>query len=116
MLGWDRYGYDKKRAKTCYAELVFLHPVDLRVTYYILVRLGRETSTHYFPGSGPIGMDMTKSGSGHVTPNLCFCIRWDLRVRLCIPMRPSQETSMHYFSCSGGTGTDMTKSASGTLC
>jgi hypothetical protein len=27
MLGWDRYGYDKKRAKTCYAELVFLHPM-----------------------------------------------------------------------------------------
>jgi hypothetical protein len=27
MLVWDRYGYDKKRAKTCYAELEFLHPV-----------------------------------------------------------------------------------------
>jgi hypothetical protein len=27
MLEWDRYGYDKKRAGTCHAELVFLHPV-----------------------------------------------------------------------------------------
>jgi hypothetical protein len=27
MLEWDRYGYDKKRAGTCYAELVFLHPM-----------------------------------------------------------------------------------------
>jgi hypothetical protein len=27
MLWWDRYGYHKKCAGTCYAELVFLHPV-----------------------------------------------------------------------------------------
>jgi hypothetical protein len=26
-LRWDRYGFDKKRFRTCYAELVFLHPV-----------------------------------------------------------------------------------------
>jgi hypothetical protein len=27
MLRWDMYGYDKKRARTHYAELVFLHPM-----------------------------------------------------------------------------------------
>jgi hypothetical protein len=27
MLGWDRYGFDKKRTRTHYAELVFLPPV-----------------------------------------------------------------------------------------
>jgi hypothetical protein len=27
MLGWDRYGFDKKRIGTRYAELVFLHLV-----------------------------------------------------------------------------------------
>jgi hypothetical protein len=27
MLRWDWYGFNEKRFRTCYAELVFLHPV-----------------------------------------------------------------------------------------
>jgi hypothetical protein len=27
MLRWDRYGFDKKRFTTHYAELVFFHPL-----------------------------------------------------------------------------------------
>jgi hypothetical protein len=27
MLGWDQYGFDKKRAETRYIELLFLHSV-----------------------------------------------------------------------------------------
>jgi hypothetical protein len=27
MLGWDQYGFDRKRIRTRYVELVFLHPV-----------------------------------------------------------------------------------------
>jgi hypothetical protein len=27
MLGWDQYGYDKKRTGICYPELMILHPV-----------------------------------------------------------------------------------------
>jgi hypothetical protein len=47
---------------------------------------GRETPTHYFSCSGGTGMDFTKSVVGHITPNLCFCIRWDLQVTHCIPV------------------------------
>jgi hypothetical protein len=27
MLLWDRYGFDNERARTRYAELLFLHPM-----------------------------------------------------------------------------------------
>jgi hypothetical protein len=28
MLGWDRIGFEKKCNRTCYARVVFLHPVE----------------------------------------------------------------------------------------
>jgi hypothetical protein len=37
MFGWDRFGFNEKRVRTRYAELVFWHPE---------VRSGHETSTH----------------------------------------------------------------------
>jgi hypothetical protein len=74
LLGWGQYRFDKKRAGTRYAELVFLHPVGSWVTYCILMRLGREMSTHYFSCFGGPGAVSIKSILGHVTPNLYFCI------------------------------------------
>jgi hypothetical protein len=61
-------------------------------------------------------MDSTKSAQGHVTPNLCFCIRWNLRVTKCIPVRLGRETSTYYFLCSSGIGTDSIKARRDTLC
>jgi hypothetical protein len=49
-------------------------------------------------------MDYTKSASGHVMLNLCFCSQWDLDDTQWILVRPGCETSMHYFSCLGGPG------------
>jgi hypothetical protein len=92
-------------------------------------------STHYFSCSGATDTDSTKSVTGHVTPNMCFCIRYgfqkkhdgtrytelaffircDLRVTYCIALHPGRETLTQYFSCSGGTGTDSRKSALGLL-
>jgi hypothetical protein len=37
----------------------------------ILVRLGRETLTHYFSCSRGTSTETTKSASGHVALNLC---------------------------------------------
>jgi hypothetical protein len=65
---------------------------------------------------GWAGAVSVKSVSGHLMPNLYFCICWDLRVTYCIPVRQCRETLMHYFSCSGGTGTDSTKVHRDTLC
>jgi hypothetical protein len=81
MLGWDRYGFHKKCAGIHYAELVFLHLMGY-VGHVVLFGVSRrKKSMHYFARSGKTDMDSIKSGSGHVTPNMSFCIRWDLWVR-----------------------------------
>jgi hypothetical protein len=45
---------------------------DIRATYCILVRPGREKSTHNFSCSCGTSVQSTKSPSGHVTLNLGF--------------------------------------------
>jgi hypothetical protein len=48
---------------------------------------------------------------GHITPNLCFCMKWDLWVSYCVLVHPGHEMSTQYFSCSGGPSSDSTKGA-----
>jgi hypothetical protein len=80
MLGWDRYGFDKKCVKTHYAKLVFLHPVG---------SVGHVEHSHVFgPRNGDalffmLGWDQYRFNinvPGHVTLNLCYCIRCNTRV------------------------------------
>jgi hypothetical protein len=61
----------------------------------------RNINTLFFNLGGP-GTSPTRSVSGHVTPNLCFCILCDLEGTLCVLVRPGRETSMRYFSYLGG--------------
>jgi hypothetical protein len=56
-----------------------------------------------------------KNRAGHITPNLCFCIRWYLRVTYSILVRPGHETSMHYFLYSGGISKGSAKSGLGHI-
>jgi hypothetical protein len=63
---------------TYYAELVFLHPVGSADHIVHFSASGRKMSMHYFSCSAGTGRDSTKCTLGHVTPNLCLCIRWDL--------------------------------------
>jgi hypothetical protein len=61
-LWWARCCLHKKHAGTHSTQLVFLHPVACAGHIVIC------------------DADSTKSARGHVTPNLCFSIRWDMRV------------------------------------
>jgi hypothetical protein len=80
MLQWDRYGFDKKRFRTHYAEHVFLHPLgSVGHVVHSGVSEVRNINT-LFLCSGGTGTDSTKIVMGHVTLNFCFCIRWDLHV------------------------------------
>jgi hypothetical protein len=77
-LGWDHYGFHKKRARTRYAELMFLHSVGLvgHVVHSGVSGVRNVDTLYFFLGWDRFGC--TKSTPGHITPNLCLCIRWDL--------------------------------------
>jgi hypothetical protein len=77
MPWWDQYEFHKIHTRTRYVELVFLHPVGSAGHIVYSGVSGHESLPHYFSCSGGTGTDSTKSASGHVTPNLCFCLRWD---------------------------------------
>jgi hypothetical protein len=78
MLGWDWYGFNKMRARTSYAELVFLHPVG-SVGHVVQsgASAARDINTPFvILWCNWYGFHNKRIG--HVTPNLCFCIWWDL--------------------------------------
>jgi hypothetical protein len=60
MLGWDRYGFDKKRVLTHYAKLVFLHPVGSVGHVVHSDAWGSEMLIHYFSCSGATRTDLTR--------------------------------------------------------
>jgi hypothetical protein len=80
MLRWAWCGFHEKCTEKHYAEVVFLHPVE---------SVGHVVHSDAFGArnvNAQIFMLMwdrygfNKKASGHITPNLCFCMWWDLRV------------------------------------
>jgi hypothetical protein len=80
MIGWDQYGFDKKRDGTHYAKLLFLLPMGSVGHVVHSVATGAQNIDPLFLCSSGHYAVSIKSASGHVTSNLCFWIRWDLRV------------------------------------
>jgi hypothetical protein len=79
MLGWDRYGLDKKHTRTRYILLLFLHPVGYAGHVVHSGGSGVQNVDTFSCSGGP-GAVYIKSALEHVTPNLCFFITWDVRV------------------------------------
>jgi hypothetical protein len=79
-LGWDQYGFNKKRAETRYAELVFSYPVGSVGHVLHSGAPGKRNMIALFYKLEWDWYGFKKSVLGHVTPNFCLCIRWDLRV------------------------------------
>jgi hypothetical protein len=78
MLGWAWYEFLKKRIRTHYVELVFLHLVGYAGQ---VVHPRHKMSMPYFSSFGGPDADSIRRASGHVMPNFHFCIRLDLRVK-----------------------------------
>jgi hypothetical protein len=95
MLGLDRYGFDKKRVGTCYAELVFLHPVRSMgdVVHSSVSRAQNVDALFFNLGCTRYGFHKNRYGTCYV--ELLFRIRSDLWVTYCIPVRSAHEPSQH---------------------
>jgi hypothetical protein len=79
-LGWARCSLPKKHEGTSYDELVFLHPMgSAGHLVHFGASVARNINALLFI-LGKDSTDMTKRAPGHITPKLCFRIRWDLRV------------------------------------
>jgi hypothetical protein len=94
---------------------MFLNPVGSVGHIVHSSASGQEISTHYFSLLGGPSVVFIKNAFGHVTPNMCFCIRLDPRVTYGVLVRLGHEMLMHYFSYSGGSDTDSTKKHRDTL-
>jgi hypothetical protein len=72
MLGWDQYGFHKKRTWTPYAELVFLHPVGytVHVVHTDASRVGNVNALFFTLMCARCGF--RKNAPRHFTLNLFF--------------------------------------------
>jgi hypothetical protein len=115
VLRLVRCGFHNQRDRTCYSELVFLHPVGSlgHVVHFSASRARDVDALFFMPGWARCGFHRKRARTRYVEVE--FCIQWDLRVTKCIPVGPGHELSTHYFLCSGGPGAVSIKSTPDTL-
>jgi hypothetical protein len=65
MLSWDRYRYDKKRAGTCYAEILFLHLVASagHIVHFGASMARNVNALFFIPGWDRYGYDKKRTGT-----------------------------------------------------
>jgi hypothetical protein len=79
-LRWDQYGFDKKRFRTCYAEILFFLPVrSVGQVVHFSASGERIIHTLFFKLRWDrYGFDKKCIGTHYA--ELLFFLRWDLRV------------------------------------
>jgi hypothetical protein len=102
MLEWDRYIFNKKRARTRYAELEFLHPMGF-VGHIVHCSVFKAESIDvlFFM----LRWAQCSFHKRHVRTcyaEIVFCIQWDMSVTWCILVHTVRETLTYYFFCSSG--------------
>jgi hypothetical protein len=109
MLGWDRYGFDKKCSRTCYAELVFLHPVGAAgQEMYSGVSEAGKVDTLFFM----LWWDRYRFHKNHAGTHyakLVFLHPVGYAGHIVHSDASGSRNVNTLFTCSGGTSTDRTK-------
>jgi hypothetical protein len=70
MLGWDRYGYDKKRDETFDAKILFLHLVGSagHVVHFGASTTRNVNALFFIPGWDRYGYDKKRAGTRYAEP------------------------------------------------
>jgi hypothetical protein len=112
MLGWDRYGFNKKRVGTCYSKHWFFASSGICGTCsaFRCVWGVKHHYTIFHAWVHPMWFP-NKACLATLLQTCVSCIRWDLWLTYCILVHPGKETMTHYFSRSGGLGALSRKSA-----
>jgi hypothetical protein len=111
MLRWAQCGFHKKHARTCYAELVILHPVRSagHVVHFGAFGLRNVDALFFMLGWASCVLHKKRDGTSYAEL-VCLHLLY-LWFVYCISVHLGCGVSPHYFSCSGGPATVSIKSA-----
>jgi hypothetical protein len=115
MLRWDRYGFDKKHAGTCYVELVFSHPVGYagHVVHSGVSGPRNVNALFFMLRWDRYGFYKTRSGTRYA--ELVFLHPMGYVGHVVHSGASGAQNTKYYFLCSGGPNAVFIKNALGQV-
>jgi hypothetical protein len=110
LLRWDRYGFHKMHAGTCYVELPFLHPVGSvgHIVHSGVSRKRNVDALFFMLGWDQCSFHKKRVRTRYV--KLVFLQPLGSAGDVVHSSAFERHMSTHYFLCSSGTGIDSTNS------